>query len=283
MPKPEKSEKIDELEDDKVQVVKDEPEDEKKVEISTEETKKEPQYVSKDEFEKSQKRNEYLNRKLEKTLKQLDQFTSGSYRRQEPVQALEIPDDISKLTPEQINQIAENDWQKAVEIKAELKARKVYSDVQKQNAEEIKRNRLIETLERSKQKVTSRYSDIEDPESEVGQLYIKVINEDPSLLQNVHGPEIAMYRMEEEMRKQGKQLPQAKQVFDAKVEAELQRRERIGVGNLPHGSNSSDSGVVTLTEREIQLADRAGIPRSEYAKMYKLGAREFKEGVSVDE
>ena len=272
MPKPEKSEKIDELEDEKVQVVNNEPDekDEKKVDVRIDDKEKESPYVSKDEWEKSQKRNEFLNRKLEKTLKQLETFTSGGYRKQES-KPVEIPEDITKLTPEQINVIAEHDWQRAVDIKAEIRARKIIEDDRKVTAEESRKAGLVNSLERSKSKVRSRYPDIDSDDSEVSSLYIKVINEDPSLLHNVHGPEIAMYRMEEEMRKLGKQPQQAKQIFDAKVEAELQRRERTGAGNLPRGSNPSDTGVVTLTEREIGLADRAGIPRAEYAKMYKLG------------
>lgn len=277
MPKPQPGDKPEEL-DDNIEVVKDERKQEKQIEVSTKpEADGDSQYVTKDEYDKQVKQNAYMTRKMDKLLKQFDSFSKSfnqpQQREQRDIQT-NIPDDIEKLTPAQINTIAEDDWQKAVDIRAELKARKLLREEQEKRDRERQVSERQALVQANANKVREKYPELDDDSSEVAKLYSQVLNQDPSLLKNTYGPEIAMYRMEEMMSKNGRQV--------STVDSEIRRRERVGAGGYLPGNQPTSERVV-MTESEVQAADRAGIPRSEYAKMKKLTPRDFKEGVTVDE
>lgn len=277
--------KPEEEREEEVEIEKEEEKEEKTIEVSTEEKKQEPKVVTAEEFEKERKRSEFLNRKLDKTLKRIDEMTQKfqGVNVQPQKTVPEVEQDISKLTNEQIDTIAQNDWQKAVDIKAELSARKVFEEKEAKVKQQEEQTKITSQLETSKKKVRARYSDIDDENSDNAQLYMKVLNEDPSLLSNVHGPELAMHRMEDMMRDQGKTPLPIREEVNKQVESEIQRRERTGAGGLQAGRSPSNNDKVSLTQSEVDFADNAGIPRSEFAKMKKLSPREFKDGVSVDE
>ena len=87
---------------------------------------------------------------------------------------------------------------------------------------------------------------------------------------------------EELMREDGITPERVRKEIQEKADAEVARRARTNAGALPAG-RASGAGSITLTQDEINIAKKMGIPLSDYAKAYKLGSRDLREGVSVDE
>lgn len=263
---------------------------EEKIEVSlSEKEKKEDDYKDRfekqlEEFKKERKRSEFLNRKLEKLL------AEKSYDRNDKQVQPENPylskkdvsefkdNEVDALTPDQIEEIAQRNWQLAVD----LKAQKVFRQTKQRELLEQKQISTAQQLEQSKNLVRERYPTIEDGTSEESKLYIEVLNENPHLLSNISGPELAMYKMEEKMRQQGIQPPAYRRQYMSDVNQEVQRRERIGAGSIPHGSPASGDKVM-LTQEQIDFAKQSGIPLKKFAHSYKLQPKDFKEGVTVDD
>lgn len=152
--------------------------------------------ISAEEFQKERNRNEYLHRQMQKTLGELRQFTNNlSSGAGQQVQPSSEPD--QEL--DEIDKVAQKDWKKGVSmvIQQELLAEK-----QKLQAQALQHQQYAE-LEKSKQLVRERYPEIDDESSETAKEYIRILNSDPSLLQEKRGPELAMYRMEEGMKTRG--------------------------------------------------------------------------------
>ena len=149
---------------------------------------------------------------------------------------------------------------------------------QAKHSETVRKQSQELELEKSRQKVRDRYPTVEDESSEEAHLMLEVINEDQSLRSNIHGPEIAMYRMEEKMRQRGIQPPYVKE----SVDKEIARQTRVkSASTLPSRSSNVDSGRLILTQDEKELCDRMKVPYARYAEMKKIEPSRFKEGVSV--
>ena len=280
MPDPDKSEEIE------VEIDPPITEEKKEIEVSLDE--KAEGTISKEEFEnykKERKREEFLSRKLDRALKQIDEL-NNKISQPEPVQTSDqysdkndvsqfSNNDLDQMTSDKINSIAENNWQLAVDLRSAMVMRKKEKQIEAQQNSD---NR-IRTLETSKAMVRESFPDIDNPESEITQLYNQVLNEDNSLLIDPRGPEIAMSRM---IRQFGVQPKPMKDSFNQEVDAEVQRRQRIGVGSLPSGRVPSGNTVI-LTQDQINSAKSNNVPLSQFAKMYKMKESDFKEGVTVDE
>jgi hypothetical protein len=248
-------------------------EPEKTVEVDLEEKKSETADLDaklarlEERLSKSDKRNEYLNRQLQKALNEVKQ--------PQEVQQPELPAD-------EIDQIAQQDWKKAVKLLGRQEAEAYWRELQTQQAKQQQEQSRVQQLETSKQKVRERYPDIEDESSDNAKLYMEVLNENPTLLQNTYGPELAMYKMEEKLRGMGRQPAPLRDEIREEADRETQRRMRIGVSGLPRSSQGKDKKVV-LSQQEADMAKELGIPLAEVAKMSKRGERGFTEGVEVDE
>ena len=115
---------------------------------------------------------------------------------------------------------------------------------------------------------------IDDETAPETQLYISVLNEDQGLLTNIHGPELAMFRMEEKLRLQGKTPAPLQPIVDK----ELARRQRVSGTGLPSGQGRNKSTTYVLTKDQQLLAERSGIPLDQYAKV----ARSLESGAEVE-
>lgn len=264
-------------EDPKVEVKEDKPEETVQVSTKPKPKEKKESTVSYEDFKKERKRSEFLNRKLEKTLSRLDSVLNQPKEPEKPE-----PANVPEEKPDDLDRIAEQDWKKAVGILGRREAEKLLREQQEQQQAQLNYQNKIKELESSKKRVRERYPQIEDDSSAEYAMYNSVLEEDPNLLSNLQGPEIAMYRMEEKMRQQGKKPAPFLNEFNTEVDQEVQRRMRVGAGSLPQGTARSGD-TVQLTQSEINTAKQLGIPLSEYAKFYKMGSQSFKEGVSVDE
>ena len=203
----------------------------------------------------------YQNRKLEQAMRDLQETKRLlSERAVQPVQKEQPVDEIDEL--------AQRDWKQGVKklVESDIES-KVQAILEKrdQAQRELYRKSSLETeLEKSKNKVREKYPQIEDDTTEEASLYRQVINEDTTILQNIHGPEIAMYRMEERMRQMGKTPPSVKPIVDR----EVNRLTRAGVSSVV-GTKPTGDGKITLSKDQKEFCDHYNIPYEQYAKNLK--------------
>ena len=258
MPDPEK-EKLDvELEPDTV-VDGEAPAKEIELEKPKETPKPEekPQ-VDLTEVNKALKRMEYQARQFEKKSRELEELKAT-------LSNIRVTTDAPQTEMDELDEIAQKDWKKAVRKLAEEEAKRILQETYQEQDRKVKEQSLIRELESSKQKVRERYPQIEDENSEESHIYMEVLNESPHLLQNPYGPELAMHRMEEKLRAQGRITPQVKEVVDK----ELSRRARVGAGALPQGRSGAKTNTYTLTQDQKAYCDHNGISYEVYARTAK--------------
>ena len=252
------------------------PEPEKQIVINPEPVKQEPRVVTFEDFDKLNKRMEYQTRLIEKTFRQTPQYVA-------PQQPIQQPQIISKSDPEfdsEVDNIAQTNYQKAINMLSYRQGKKAaeeyFKELVEKNQVEIQRLESEKILNASKSKVLKEEPDIMDETSEKARIYMEVMNEDPDILRNPRGPELAMYRMRERLgiTKQ----PAIKQ----QVDQEVARRTRIGAGSLPQGRPADSDNRIVLTPDEQIFCDERGIPYDRYNRMRKLGEKGFKEGVTYN-
>ena len=202
----------------------------------------------------------YQTRQLEKAMRELAEVRSQLNSRPQTVQAPQNQDEI--------DEIAQKDWKlgvkKVVEKDIESKVQELF-EKREQAKRELELKAASEgDLEKSKQRVIQKYPAIEDSGSEEQSLYLEVINEDQSLLKNIHGPEIAMYRMEEKLRLMGRTPAGVKPIVDR----EVNRLARAGASSVV-GRQASPNGKITLTKEQKEFCDHYSIPYEKYAKNLK--------------
>lgn len=207
----------------------------------------------------------YQTRQFEKAMREIADYKAQiASRPQPPVQK-------ESETQDEIDKIAERDWKqgvkKVVEKDIEAKVQEILSKREQALNEVQKRTAMESELEKSKQRVFQKYPTIEDVGTDESRIYREVINEDNSLLSNIHGPEIAMYRMEEKMRAAGRVLASERPI----ITQEAQRLVRAGASSVV-GRQASPSGKVTLSKEQKQFCDHYKIPYEQYAKNLKAMA-----------
>lgn len=215
-----------------------------------------------DRFEKMQARMEFQARQFEKGQRELrdavqaiQTIVSNGY--QAPAQKTE-PKDLDEL-----DKIAEQDWKKAVKILGKEVAQETYLELRKQEEELRRQQNQTSTLEQSKQRVLDKYPMIEDDSSDESRTFREVLSEDPNVLQNPYGPEIAMYRMEAKLGKATKQNVAP----SPQIRAEATRLARANAGGLPSGRPSTNKGNLEPTKEQKLVAARMGIPVEQYVKV----------------
>lgn len=181
----------------------------------------------------------------------------------------------------EVERIAQTDWRKAVDMRAERIAEKKLEEKLRAQ-EELKkqenlRDQAIRIEARGREKVLAQFPDILDESSPEFRQYMEIYNrevsEDPMFVYNPRKHEIILPELREKMK--GKS-------YD--VNPEIERLKRVAAGtSTPSRPSSSDSKKIMLTQEEIQMCKRSGIPVETYARTKNLGAAGLKEGVVVDE
>lgn len=220
------------------------------------EEKSEPKYVTVDELEKIRKANnalQYSNRKLETKIEELTEVlrSSGSSRAEKK----EAKDELDEL-------VESGDWKTAVRKLATEEAHNILKSRDEELTTERKRQEVHGRLEASKTRVLDKYPDLNDPDSELSRRYIKIKNEYPHFLRNEMGPELAMYKMEEELRTEGRFDEYTKKA----VEKEVLRQARAGASQVGR-STAATNGKVVLTKEMKEACDANGWNYEDYAKM----------------
>ena len=214
----------------------------------------------------------YQTRQLEKAMREMAEMRTQLNSRPQTVQK-EAPQ-----TQDEIDEIAQKDWKlgvkKVVEKDIEAQIQQALEKREQARLEAERKTASVNELEKSKSRVLDRYPTIEDQGSEEQRLYLEVINEDSTLLSNIHGPEIAMYRMEEKLRTMGR-MPQGVKPL---VDKEVNRLARAGASSVV-GRQASTNGKITLTKEQKEFCDHYGVPYEQYAK--NLKAQDARGGVEA--
>lgn len=179
---------------------------------------------------------------------------------------------------DELDKLVEKDWKAAVRKLGRQEAEAYIKEWQTQQAQQKAFQERASRVEQSKDRVVERYPDLDpirgDEDSDVSQLYNEVLQSDQTLLQNEHGPEIAMYRMEQLAAERGIRIgPQAAPKTPAKS------RGNVAGALPPSRSAPSSGGRFVLSREQREYCDLHGIPYETFAKMAR--ATEDTGGVEV--
>lgn len=243
-------------------------------------TKSSEPSVSPEELKKIQARIEYQARQIERAQRDFDervrQFNQQAVK---PAQA-EKPVERDGDFDEELHQIAQVNYQKAIRIQAQREAEKIAEQKFKQLMEERDRQVKVQNeqmsianaLEQSKNKVLSKYPSLNDETSDEFRSYYQVYSEelsrDPYLVRNPRGPELVMREWED--RKSSAKNPAA--------DLERERLERIQATSSPQGRPATSKKTIKLTQDEIDMCNKRGISPQTYAQVKEMN---LKEGVSA--
>ena len=250
------------------------PEKEFEVDLGTKEPKTAPQ--TPEEIAKLQKSIAYQTRKFEQAMEQINNLAQvvQTLRTSQPQVTQTQPVGTSQ-PPDELDLLAEKDWKQAVRVLGKQAARELFEEIRKEQTFVNEKLALENEVDTSRKRVLSRYPTIEDETTMEHQVYREVMNEDPAILKNPRGPEIAMYRMEEKLREQGvTPLP-----YRDTVDKEVQRRTRVGSASLPVGRPATGEKKYVMTSDEKEFCDGQGIPYARYVELREKGDKAFKEGV----
>jgi len=181
---------------------------------------------------------------------------------------------------EEVERVAQTDWRKAVDMRAERIAEKKLEEKLRAQEElrkqEEARQQALRVEAKGRQKVLNEFPDIMDESTPEFKAYMDIYNrevaEDPMFIYNPRKHEII--------------LPELREKLGARpVEAnpEIERLKRVAAGSAAPSRPSTSSNKVMLTQEEIEMCKRSGIPFETYARTKKLGAAGLKEGVVIDE
>ena len=283
MPKPDKDAE-DKIDDPQIIVNKDDdPEDKVEVDLNKkpEDKKDEPQFVTQDDFKKAQNRAEYLDRKNAKRMEQILQEVQTT--RAAPPAAPPPKDNGSDTRSDKINKVAENNWQEGVGMLVEDKLDTYLRMRKEEDNRKTQKVRNDQIIEEVKQEVLERYPDIEVDGSESNRRFVESFKENSQkFANNPYADRLIIQEMEKKMLSEGVHPPPFRDTINRETDKEVQRRTRVGASALPAGKAVPRNSVM-LTQAEIDMADNLNVSRAEFAKMHKLGEKNFKEGVSVDE
>lgn len=181
----------------------------------------------------------------------------------------------------QVEQIAQTDWKRAVDLRAERIAKKLaeeqinaYKTQQKAEEEDRRTKETIQQQdEKSKQKVLKEYPDLIDDNSETFKTFMGIFNresmEDPYFLHNPRKYEIVA----SEMRSRS---------FQPQTNPEVERLKRVAAGSSSNSRSVQSGNRIQLTQDEIDFCDRSGIPYSSFSSSKKsLEKGSYKEGLEL--
>jgi len=222
----------------------------------------------------------YELRQMEKRNKELLE----SYARPQqvrPARNAEQSDEDSQFE-EQVEQVAQHDWKRAVDLRAERLAKKIASEQiakfqesqAKAREEESLKQSILQSEERSKQRVLKEFPELLDESSDTFRNYMGIFNreiaEDPYFMNNPRKYEIVANEFRSKAGYQQAQNP------------EVERLKRVAAGSSTSQRTVQPGNRITLTQEEIDFCDQSGIPYSTYSRNRKIMDKGgFKEGLEL--
>jgi len=285
LPKPEKSEKNE----PQVEIIPAEkqpqPAPEVEVDISSGQpvpSKPAEPSVSAEDFRKMQARYEYQARQFERSQRELQERLDRMASVPQPVHPEKpVENDIYGLNKDELNQLGANDWTKPVQMMsekiaakiAETKIKEFFEEREKKQAEQLRQQTSTNILEREKNWVIEQEPSLNDETSEQFRgfyaTYNRLIQEDPTLLQNPRAPRLVYREWKAEAKAPDRQ--------DA-LDPEKERLKRVAGGIAPQGRPVSNPKSIKLTQDEVDFCKEKGISPAVYASMKDAN---LKEGVTA--
>lgn len=225
-----------------------------------------------DKIEKMHKRMEYQARQFERAMNEIKNLAEKITT----VQPKQAPE--PQVEEDEVDRVAQSDWKKGVKMvvtpEIERTVEELLNKREQARLEAQKAQTAQQVREKSMARVLEDHPEIEDEDSEFTRVYTSVLNEDPNLLSNPLGPELAMARAEKRLSKNSATI---------NTETNSERVARVKAVYAPQGKQPSDSKRIVLTAEEKRICDEKGINYADYTKMRGLTQANFREGVSVDE
>lgn len=181
---------------------------------------------------------------------------------------------------EEVERVAQTDWRKAVDMRAERIAEKKMeerwkAEEEKRRQEEL-RQRASMIEQKGRQKVLDEFPDIMDESTPEFKAYMEVynreVNDDPMFMYNPRKHELILPELREKVKGSG-----------AQSNPEIERLKRVAASSMSPSRPNASSNKIMLTQQEIEMCKRSGIPIESYAKTKKLGQAGLKEGIVIDE
>ena len=216
----------------------------------------EKKYVTLEELENIRKQVNglsYLGRKLDDFLKN------------QPPPVHQVPQPVSTGPKDELDELVEKDWKAAVRKLSRSEYEEARKSEQIELEQKVKVSKFNETLDKSKAMVIEKYADLNDPQSELSQTYLKVVQQHPDYLQNEFGPVLAMRDMEDVLKAEGRLDSFTKKVVDK----EVLRQTRAGVSSVVKGG-SPQGNSSTITAEEKEMCDNMGVKYEVYLANKRL-------------
>lgn len=223
----------------------------------------------------------YELRQMERRNKELLESIQKS-QQVRPTREVEQSDEDSEFERE-TEQVAQTDWKRAVDLRAERLAKKIASEQiakfqeaqAKQQEEQNAKSSFLQLEERSKQKVLKEYPELLDESSETFKEYMGIFNkeivEDPSFMSNPRKFELV-----------ANELRSRSGYSRTSSNPEVDRLKRVAAGSSASNRSVPSQNRITLTQEEIDLCDKSGIPYANYSRNKKMMEKGgFKEGLEL--
>jgi len=181
---------------------------------------------------------------------------------------------------EEVERVAQTDWRKAVDMRAERIADRKLEEKMKAKEEERKaeesRQHALRVEAKGRDKVLNEFPDAADESSTTFKTYMEIYNrelaDDPMFVYNPRKHELILPELREKMKGRAED-----------TNPEIERLKRVAAGAATPTRPNQSSNKIMLTQDEIEMCKRSGIPIETYARTKKLGATGFKEGVTINE
>lgn len=183
---------------------------------------------------------------------------------------------------EEVERVAQTDWRKAVDMRAERIAQKLYEEKVKAKEEldkqESQRQSAMRIEAKGREKVLAEFPDIMDESTPEFRAYMEVynreVNDDPLFMYNPRKHEIILPELREKMG--GSKRREA-------TNPEIERLTRVAAGVQTPSRQNTTSNKIMLTQDEVEMCKRSGISVEAYARTKKLGNAGLKEGIVMDD
>jgi len=175
-----------------------------------------------------------------------------------PVAGTPDPTDPANWTDAEWDELAKNDWKKAVDLRSEIKAKQQY-----QTATATTEHNKV--LEDSKVEVLRRHPELGDTNSEKSKIFRNIVTANPEYVTDRKGPMHAMYEMEHYMEKNmGVKREDIVKAEKKGQEQESQRRDTVALTSTA-GRNMTEGNKIILSKDEQEFCKLQEIDPKTYA------------------
>ena len=249
--------------------------DDEEYEDEDEEEEEDTRHPAQKRLDKEKQKLKEDNERLQRQVQELNEMRAQPQQMYTPP-PVHMPQasDPANWTKAQWDKLAADDWQAAVDLRAEIKAKEQYANIS--SAQSFERS-----LEDAKVKVLSRHPELGEETSEKSKIYRNIVNANPEYVNMKEGPLFAMYKMEEFMEKN--MGYKREDIVRAETKArtdEQSRLNRVQVMSTT-GRSVTEGNKVVLTKDERDFCEMQGINPKVYATNKKKLSASGRGGIQL--